>query len=175
MDHPRTHPAPSLVPADPADAATIAALGFTVWTHTYASSGISAAAAHYVLSEFTEARARALIADPNRAVLVAKVEGELVGYAVVNFQAPFGDVQTEVETLYVHPPFARQGIGRGLLQLARRHARQRIENGAIWLSVNARNDRAIGFYLALGLVHEDETYFELEGARHKNWVMTARN
>lgn len=71
--------------ARPADAASLAALAIQVWLHSYATGGVSAPLAHYVLSEFTETKFLARLARQGAALLVAEVEAHLVGYAAVDF------------------------------------------------------------------------------------------
>ena len=65
-------------------------------------------------------------------------DGEAVGFIGVE-----GD---EVESLFIHPDWRGQGIGRRLLTYA-------IETlGATRLDVNEQNDEAIGFYRRMGFV-----------------------
>ena len=42
----------------------------------------------------------------------------------------------------------------------------------LWLTVNAGNGSAIRFYQRQGFAIVGEDHFELEGARHLNWVMS---
>ncbi|WP_374599867.1 N-acetyltransferase family protein [Niveibacterium sp.] len=161
-------------PAKTRDATRIAALGIQVWLHTYATSGVSGVMADYVLREFSETRLVEKIEDPQRLVLIAEDADHLLGYAVLHFAAPQADLHTELETLYVQAHSHGQGIGRALLVEARSAAARGNGSSAIWLTVNARNDRAIAFYQRQGFVEIGETDFMLGGTPHRNLVMVVR-
>ena len=161
-------------PAKPRDATRIAALGIQVWLHTYATSGVSGVVADYVLQEFSEGRLVDKIADPQRLVLIAEDAGHLLGYAVLHFAAPQADLRTELETLYVQAHSLGQGIGHALLAEARSAAARGNGSSAIWLTVNARNTRAIAFYQRQGFGEIGETDFMLGGTAHRNLVMVVR-
>lgn len=150
------------------DAANIAALGALVWLHTYSTDGINASLAGYVLGLFTVKAKQALLTDPQHEVWLAERDGQLLAYATLHHgQACPGQhaARCELATLYVHPLFAGQGLGRQLLQ----HAQHRA--GALWLSVWQHNTRAIAFYQAQGLQHVGDTVFELDGHAHHNLLL----
>ena len=159
------------------DAERLAALGIQVWLHTYATQGISQEIASYVLAEFTAAKMSALLANDSALVLVAELEDNIVGYAVVNIGAVCQcnpSVRVELVTLYIQEHFARQGLGSSLLDRAEQLARQRM-GSALWLKVNARNLSAIEFYASHGYTKVGTAYFELGGARHENHVLIGRD
>lgn len=150
------------------DAAKLAALGALVWLHTYSTNGLDTSLAAYVLGRFTVAAKKALLADPQHEVWLAERDGQLLAYATLHHgQACPGQhaARCELATLYVHPLFAGQGLGRQLLQ----HAQHRA--GALWLSVWQHNTRAIAFYQAQGLQHVGDTVFELDGRAHRNLLL----
>jgi ribosomal protein S18 acetylase RimI-like enzyme len=133
------------------DAAKLAALGALVWLHTYSTNGLNTSLAGYVLGRFT-----------------VKAKQALLAYATLHHgQACPGQhaARCELATLYVHPLFAGQGLGRQLLQQAHRRA------GALWLSVWQHNTRAIAFYQAQGLQYVGDTVFELDGHAHRNLLL----
>ncbi len=152
----------------------IAALGLQVWLHTYATNGVSDDIAQYVLRQFTQDSIGALLVDPDRCVLVAMAPGNLLGYATLAFAAEHSGITTEIETLYVQEHFLRKGIGSALLYRAINEARSRTASADVWLSVNANNGRAIAFYDAAGFVADGEMYFDLNGTRHRNIILVAR-
>ncbi len=158
-------------PATEADALRLATLGMQVWLHTYAWNGISAPIARYVQNEFTPVRMAALVQDAQARVLVAERDENLLAYAVLRFDSGDSRPGTELATLYVQAHFLRCGIGRALLQAAHQCAQQVCGSDELWLMVNTHNERAIGFYQANGLVIDGETFFDLEGTLHKNWIM----
>ena len=157
----------------PGDARRLAVLATQVWLHTYATDGVTDEISAYVLSEFTVERFLASLGEPATSLLVADHDGCLVGLAVVRFGAPCpsGARSTvELQTLYVQEHFIGQGIGRSLLQAAEAEARERSAS-SLWLTVNARNSRAIAFYADQGYAKIGTTHFVLGDARHENHVL----
>lgn len=159
-----------------ADAKNLAALSIQVWLHTYATEGISSAIARYVLSEFTPENFSALLTNPTVSVLVSEVHTSLVGYALLNFGAPcpVGSTATvELATLYVQEHFAKKGVGSAVLARAESLSRQRASE-PLWLSVNAKNQRAIAFYAKHGYSQVGVTQFLLGGESHENHVLVGK-
>jgi ribosomal protein S18 acetylase RimI-like enzyme len=66
----------------------------------------------------------------------------------------------------VAPAAARRGIGRQLMGTVR----DALPDRALWLSVWALNHRALAFYEAQQGRRLGETWFELEGQQHPNWI-----
>jgi diamine N-acetyltransferase len=159
--------------AIPADAENLAALAIQVWLHTYATNGISLTGSRYVLSEFTPEKFAALIGNENNIVLLSEVNAHLVGYAVIAFGAACPashSSTTQLATLYVQEHFTRAGVGSALIAEAGAISAQRAHE-PMWLAVNARNSRAIGFYAKHGYRNIGVTYFELGGKKHENFVL----
>lgn len=102
------------------------------------------------------------------ALLVADMQGMLVGYALVDFrETDDPDVQVylaeqqsvaELSKLYVHPEFHGVGIAHTLLdQALLRVAERRITT--VWLTVNQLNARANAFYEKSGFANvANKTY-----------------
>ena len=166
---------PLIRPASVEDAPRIAVLGAQVWVQTYVDTGISEVVARYILETFAVKRVRALVEDSSAAVLVAEEEGRLAGYVVLRLGSWHGDISSEIETLYVHEPLTEEGIGSALLARSRDVAMDRTGSRAVWVAVNSRNERALGFYRARGLAADGITYFELGGAKYENTVMVGRS
>ena len=159
--------------ARPEAADRLAVLATQVWLHTYATDGIDADIAAYVLQTLTPAAYAAMLQDPARQIIVAESGYHLVGLAVLNFNAPCEAdprLTVELQTLYVQAPFLGEGVGRALLQAAHARARAASAKGRLWLSVNARNDRAIAFYARQGYGKIGTTWFALGAGRHENHV-----
>lgn len=79
-----------------------------------------------------------------------------------------------MQTLYVQEHFIGQGIGRELLQSAEAQARN-CSASPLWLTVNAKNARAIAFYDRQGYFRVGTTYFVLGQGRHENHVLVGSN
>jgi ribosomal protein S18 acetylase RimI-like enzyme len=159
----------------PYDAERLAVLATQVWLHTYATDGISAVIARYVLSEFSVDKFLALFSQTRSTVLIAEVGENIVGYAIVNVDAvcPTGSSTVELASLYVQEPFVRKAIGSSLLLASRHVARRRAGSSVIWLTVNAQNEPAKAFYEKHGLVKTGISYFELGGEKHENYVLVS--
>lgn len=74
----------------------------------------------------------------------------------------------------VQEHFIGQGIGKALLKAAESEARKQSSN-ALWLAVNARNERAIAFYDHMGYSKVGTTHFVLGDGRHENHVLIGRD
>ncbi len=171
------HDEPVIRAGRPADAENLAALGMQVWLHTYATDGISSIISRYVLDTFTVERFLALLAQPSTAVLVAEMNGNLVGYAVVTFDVECpaaAGFTAELATLYVQEHFAGRGVGSSLLAQAAALAARRC-NTPLWLTVNAKNSRAIAFYRERGYTKVGIAPFRLGSEDHENHVLLGGN
>lgn len=156
------------------DANRLAVLANQVWLHTYATDGITDDIARYVLSELTPEKYAASLNEPATHLLVAEHGESLVGFATIKFgvQCPTGGSSTaELQTLYVQEHFIGRGVGKSLLHAAEAKARER-SDAALWLTVNARNARALAFYARQGYAKVGTAYFVLGAGRHENDVLT---
>lgn len=162
--------------ASPEMADRLAVLALQVWLHTYATEGIAEDIAAYVLQELTPAKYAAMLQDPERQVIVAEHGEHLVGLAVLNFNAPCEadrSLRVELQTLYVQAHFLGEGVGHRLLQEAQTRTLALSKAGQLWLSVNAKNARAITFYARQGYEKIGTTYFLLGAGRHENHVLVS--
>ncbi len=84
--------------------------------------------------------------------IVAEIDGMVVGFAVL---LPVGGGESELDGLFVEPEMAGQGVGRALVEEAKRRAER---SGDVLLKVIAALE-AEGFYRRCGfeLVGETET------------------
>ena len=159
--------------AQPADANRLAVLAAQVFLHTYAIDGISPAIAQYVLEEMTPAKFTALLQNPAVFTSVAESGDNLLAFAVIHLDSVCPnatDATVELQTLYIQDHFVGKGIGHNVLvkmqELARLGADSRL-----WLTVNAKNARAIAFYQRQGYQELGTTEFVLGGVAHENHVM----
>lgn len=155
------------------DANRLAVLAAQVWLHTYATDGITADIAEYVLRELTPEKFLHTLNAQSSQVFVAESGASLVGLAVVKFDTACPSVDyssAELQTLYVQAHFIGQGVGKLLLRAAQAEARQR-SNGVLWLTVNAKNAKAVDFYAQQGYKKVGTTYFVLGEGRHENHVL----
>ena len=159
--------------ANPEDAARLAVLAAQVWLHTYATQGVSSVIADYVLAELTPQAFADKLCKPNTTTLVAERNAHLLGFAVVQRNMPCEAAPTatvELETLYVQAHCKAQGIGSRLLKEAQVLAAADAQS-PLWLTVNAQNPAAIGFYVHHNFERAGMTHFILGGTAHENLVM----
>jgi diamine N-acetyltransferase len=155
---------PELRSAVPEDLPRVAALARWVWLDSYAAHGVSAGFARYVDEAFAPDRL-------NGPMWVAEENEYLLGWAQLDLQSRC-PVECEASTvelkrLYVAPPCAGKGLGAKLLQLARQDHADR----SLWLSAWEGNAGALKFYRREGAALWGETWFELDGQRHRNEVL----
>ena len=156
------------------DAPSIAAIGQCVWLDTYATEGVRPAMASYVAEVFSTSHMAKTL--ETRVVYVLEIDHHLVGYGVI---ADSGAIESqdrhsvaereriengriEIETLYLLPKYQSKGLGKRLLE----YILQRYKG--VWLTCWEHNTRAIAFYRKNGFIESGESYFELEGERHRN-------
>jgi ribosomal protein S18 acetylase RimI-like enzyme len=157
------------------DAARIAVLATQVWLHTYATEGISAGIADYTRTQITPEKYLAIQNDASSHIWVAERGAHLIGFAVLKLGVPCptsASTLAELQTLYVQAHFVGQGVGRQLLSVAEKTAFN-LAGMPLWLTVNAHNAQAIGFYIHQGFTKQGTTDFVLEGQRHENHVLIA--
>lgn len=154
------------------DASSIAAISIEVWIGTYLKRGVSGFFADYALTTFTVAATEELLADPSQYVVVSENEEGIDGFIRVTFgnQDPIdGQSDTEIATFYVQPRHHGKGIGTRLMSAALQECRDR-SAGSVWLTTNAENDPAIGYYLAHGFEQIGETHFRIADQGYLNNV-----
>ena len=141
-----------------------------VWLQTYAEQGVKPAFAGHLRETFNPEALGAWLGEAHRCWLVED-EGNLQGllHAKLDSRCPVAwptGRDAEICELYVVPPLARRGFGQALLG----HARQQLPACSLWLSVWARNERAVAFYEQQQGRRLGESWFELEQQRHLNWI-----
>ncbi len=103
-------------------------------------------------------------AAPLFSVVVAEVDGELVGYAFFHdsYNPRVAGPEVWLHDVFVREPARSRGVGRRLMAAV---ARATVERGATALSwgVLSSNRRARAFYTDLGATDEDTRILELDG------------
>lgn len=165
-----------LRPAEPSDAAALAAISIEVWLGTYIRNGVSPAFADFALQEFTPARFAALIGREEESFLVSQNRDGPDGFIRLSRGrvAPVAGCSTcEITTLYVQPRHHGRGVGRALLDAGLGIARD-TGHGSAWLTTNSENTPAIGFYLARGFEKVGVTHFRIGDAAYPNDIYRFR-
>lgn len=167
-------PSIELRPADPSDAATIAALAVQVFLDTYATDGVRPDLAQEAFREYSEQAFLARLCDPERRFILAGVHAGLLGFAELDGalrEAPVpGRRGCELVRLYVQPQAQRSGVGSALLAQSERLA---LAAGArdLWLSVWEGNARARAFYARQGYCDVGESVHIIEGRPYGNRLL----
>lgn len=141
------------------DCLNLTALSIDVWLDTYARQGISNEHADYVLSTFSAACFREVIANPCYRLLLCEEDGALQGYVLVNLDSRYQreEYGFEIEKLYVLEQCKGRGIGKRLLEQVDKSI-----GTNYWLYTwveNASNT----FYQHLGLSLVGQLSFEFAG------------
>ena len=163
-------------PARPEDALCLGVLSTQVFLHTYCKLGIREALAREVLANHSVSAYQALLADPDKTILLAESAGHLVALSLVDNAARLEGsdaVGAKLEHLYVQEPFTGRGIGRDLLRHAEKAAAAR---GAemLWLTAWVGNARALAFYPRCGYDDLGEVMYTFEGESHPNRLFGKR-
>jgi GNAT superfamily N-acetyltransferase len=101
-----------------------------------------------VPEDFVEALGEAVEAG-DLDVLVARVEGHVVGIAVLAYRLSISAAGSfvSIEDLYVRPEARRRGVGRTLLEAVGEHCASR---GVSYVEAQVEDEEAAAFYSALG-------------------------
>lgn len=107
---------------------------------------------------------------PVAGALIARADGEMVGYALYffTFSSFIGRAGIWLEDLYVRPPFRRQGLGRALIEAVARIGAEKNCGRFEWTALNW-NKNALDFYRKLGAKTMDEWVLirlNAEGLKH---------
>ncbi|CAN5164519.1 GNAT family N-acetyltransferase [soil metagenome] len=159
--------------ATPEDSLSIAALSVQVFLDTYATDGIRPDLAREAFSNYSVQAFVGRFAEPDRRFIVSEHQTGLLGFAemiLAPAPAPTGHViGAELVRLYVQPQCHGMGIGRRLLQRAESMA---ADQGLphIWLTAWDGNQRACGFYKAVGYADVGASIYTSEGNSYGNRV-----
>jgi ribosomal protein S18 acetylase RimI-like enzyme len=99
------------------DCNNLAALSIEVWLEIYAVDGIRAEYSEFVLSKFTPEYFEERLNSDTHCILVIQENKFLRGFALVNKNSSFENVDScfEIEHLYIHRSSRGQGLGRELI------------------------------------------------------------
>lgn len=124
--------------------------------------------ASFIDANLSAERFHEYVNDLGHAVLVARHEGRIIGYAMLIRDA--GD-NAELSKIYVLPEFHGAGASRALMDAALSTA---AEWGArsVWLGVNQENQRAQRFYLKCGFTVSGTRTFQVGARREHDYLMT---
>jgi ribosomal protein S18 acetylase RimI-like enzyme len=154
--------------ANRSDCINLAALSLEVWLRTYCVDGIRSENSKFAIAAFTEDAFAKILADSSRQLVVYTEGMYLRGHVLINLESHCQGEEHgfEIEKLYVHEVFQRQGVGQKLLQevIAR-------YGSSFWLYTWERNS-SLEFYKLFGCKDIGQYDFELGGDIIKNRILT---
>jgi len=165
--------------ATAADASALAELAAATFQLACPPETTAQAVADHLRDVLAERNFDAVLADPDRVVLVAHSGSELHGYTVLAFEEPTdADVTAvigirptvELSKCYVLAARHGGGIATALMSATLQAARERGAAGA-WLGVNELNARAIRFYRKHGFTEVGRKTFALGGVLENDFVL----
>jgi ribosomal protein S18 acetylase RimI-like enzyme len=133
----------------------------------------------FIAENLSETRFREYLADPDRAVLVARDNGRILGYAMLIRGIPDDeDVRTavtlrpavELSKIYVLPDSHGAGVSSALMRAALQYATEAAAK-CVWLGVNQLNRRAQRFYAKHGFTVNGAKTFRLGAGIENDYVM----
>ncbi len=161
---------------DPGELAAVAAQTFPLACPPSTPPGNVAS---FVDANLSAARFADYLADPDRAVLTARQDGRIIGYAMlVRGVTDDPDVQqavtvrpaAELSKMYVLPDHHGSGAAAALMGLALDTA-EHWGARCVWLGVNQKNQRAQRFYSKTGFTVNGTRTFQVGPRREHDYVM----
>jgi GNAT superfamily N-acetyltransferase len=148
----------------PADARQLADLAASTFQETFAGENRPEDMALYMSMSYGVSQQQAELADPGITTLLAKVDGQLAGYAQLRAHAApdcvTGSTPLELWRFYVAAPWHGRGVARALMKGVELEARA-CEAQTLWLGVWERNERAKSFYRKCGFADVGSQVFVL--------------
>lgn len=141
-------------PAVAPDAAALAAVAAVTFPLACPPHTSDEAKADFIAKNLTETSFTGYLADADRALFLAELDGEAVGYTMLVFGEPHDEdvaaaitlrPTVELSKVYVLPGHHGAGVSSALMDASLGEARDRNAVG-IWLGVNQENARANRFY-----------------------------
>jgi ribosomal protein S18 acetylase RimI-like enzyme len=157
----------TVTPAADGDAADLANLAAATFPLACPDSVAAEDIAAFIAANLTAERFGEYLADPDRAVLAARAEGRIVGYALL----VRGHDIVELSKIYVLAAHHGTDAAAALMLSAIDWAS---DTGAatIWLGVNQNNARAQRFYLKHGFEITGTRTFQLGGNTQADFLMS---
>lgn len=178
LGYPRRMTDPTIRRASGADADAVAFVAAVTFPLACPPHTTREAAAMFVLEHLSASAFRDYLGDPERLVLVAEQDGEMIGYTMLVFGEPHDEdvaaaitlrPTSELSKCYVLPGHHGTGISARLMRASLDAARERGAVG-IWLGVNEENQRAQRFYAKSGFAKVGAKRFLVGGRWEDDYV-----
>jgi GNAT superfamily N-acetyltransferase len=164
-----------IVIAGKPDAPTIADLSRRTFYDTFAPHNTPENMDMFLNTQFTRQQLIDQVGAPGNTFLLARVDGEPVGYARLFEGAELppaiaGTQAIEIARIYAEKHVIGKGVGKALMQACIDLACQK-DMEWIWLGVWEHNHRAIAFYEKMGFAIFDRHIFLLGQDVQYDWCM----
>ena len=155
-------------PASAGDAAELAAVAALTFPLACPPSVTADNIAAFIEANLSAGRFADYVDDPDRAVVIARQDDRIVGYAML---VRGGTDAAELSKMYVLPDRHSRGAAAALMERALAVA---TDWGVrrVWLGVNQENQRAQRFYLKSGFTVSGTRTFRLGADVESDYVMT---
>ena len=157
----------SIAKANPATATRLAELGRQTFSETFAASNTPGDMAAYLAATSSPDLQLAQLQDPSITCLLAEMQGQTVGYALLQEnstlglpEGPAASRQLEIKQLYVVEDWIGTGLGKALMRRTLDIA-EAAHATALVLGVWEHNVRAQAFYQRFGFREVGEVAFTL--------------
>ena len=158
------------------DAEELAAFATRTFAETFAADNRPEDMQAHLSANYSVERQAEELADPSVTTILARADGDLIGYAQVRRSTPPSCV-TQVDPIELHRLYLdKRAKGSGLaseLMLAVRKAAKEFGAQHIWLGVWEHNPRAIAFYRKTGFSDVGSTIYMVGPDRQTDRVMVA--
>ena len=146
------------------DADLLAAFGAQTFFETFAEDNTPEDMAAYLQNSFSPDKQAAQIAAPGALFLIAEIDGQPCGYALLR-EGPLPDCVTgaravEIGRFYVGKAWIGKGVAGKLMTACLQAAVER-QCDTVWLDVWEKNPRAIAFYRKWGFAVVGTQPFQL--------------
>ncbi|MGB9250950.1 MAG: GNAT family N-acetyltransferase [Mycobacterium sp.] len=172
-------PVVRIVAARPVDAAELAAVAARTFPLACPPSVALADVASFIDANLSDTRFAEYLADPQRRIFTAGLEGRIIGYAMlINGVGDDPEVQqavdirpaAEISKMYVLAAHHGAGVATALMDAALAAAAE-WDAGCVWLGVNQKNQRAQQFYQRHGFTVTGTRSFRLGAHTESDYVM----
>jgi ribosomal protein S18 acetylase RimI-like enzyme len=157
----------AIAKANLATATRLADLGRQTFSETFAASNKPEDMAAYLAETYSPELQLAQLQDPQCTCLLAEMQGQTVGYALLQEESRLGladdaqpSRQLEIKQLYVVEDWIGTGLGKALMRRTLDIA-QAAQATAVVLGVWEQNERAKAFYQRFGFREVGEVAFRL--------------
>jgi ribosomal protein S18 acetylase RimI-like enzyme len=168
-----------LATTDSVDAQELAAVAACTFPLACPPSTPAENIASFIDTNLSPARFAEYLSDPQRAILTARQDGRIIGYAMlIRGISEDADVQRAVEIhpaaelskLYLLPDYHGKGVSTALMDTTLATAAEWGVH-SVWLGVNQGNQRAQRFYVKSGFKVNGTRTFQVGARREDDYVM----